>query len=184
MKLTGRTAAYSILFMFFIAALMCGCEEVTIRPPASMDQFSAVPTEEGIEVHFVLNDSCGHSTVMMFGTGVVRIEEPSTDSIHHAGTVDTTRLLYNRQLIFSREYFVREDAEDSTAGYTYVCQLGTFPYRHFLRAPDTPDGIVRVVVVTDAGKTLLNSSQRVTWPTEVYERRDCFGTVVPFAGGG
>ena len=167
-------------------ALLAGCQVTQMTEPRSLTDFRAEPTDLGVEISFTLRDEAGRTTVLLFGSGVLRIEEPPSDSsAPPTATVDTSRILYNRQLVLSREFFVTSTVRtDSATLRTHVCHLGTFPYRQFDRAPRRSDAIVRLAVVSGKGNRVLQDSLRVRWPDEVLKNRGIFGSRKPFAGGG
>ena len=176
-------ALRSAVFMLLIS-VVAGCSDTRMTTPVRITDFRATPKPIGIDVSFLLVDSLDRSTVLLFGAGVVRIMEPDSsgaDTLSSVAKLDTARLLYNRQIIISREFFVRQTGDGIPVER---CELGVFPYKHFLRAPRTPDGVVWVAVISKNGKQVFRAHARVRWPTEVMDRPEIFGSMKPFAGGG
>ncbi len=181
-RLARVFTAHIALACTFVAGA-CGWESTSLQPPARLGDLSARPTSDGVAVSFVLYDQADRPTTMMWATGVIRIEDrgvPADTCVGNA--LDTSRTLYNRQLILSREHFVKQAGTEG-GRKTPVCELGRFPYRHFERAPVGRQGLVRIVVVRPPD-SLLVDSVTVTWPADVYANREQFGSVRPFGGGG
>jgi|GEM_PF-1341271 len=168
---------------------VAGCERTRVTPPMYLEDLHALPTPVGIDVSFVLLDRNREPTVMMFGAGVIRIEDiPDTSdavtreefraralspgdsaAARAAGTLDSTWLLYNARMFISRDHFTRERrATASGERIIEVCWMGVYPYRHFLRKPRRPDGVVRVALVTMDGRHVMTAHQRVVWPPEAF----------------
>jgi len=172
------------LIAFCMVAGLVGCETTSLRPPERMGRFQVEPTDVGLDVRFMLFDAADEPTTVMLGSGVIRIEDPGIPfSASSSNQLDTARTLYNRQLILSSEFFVKQTTEEGRERVP-VCQLGVFPYRHFRKPPVSREGLVRLVVVVGAGKTLLVDSALVRWPDHIYEDRELFGSSRPAFGGG
>ncbi|HPU84393.1 MAG TPA: hypothetical protein PLE60_03525 [Candidatus Latescibacteria bacterium] len=166
----------SLAAILILLALQ-GCERTRVTPPVEMRNLRVTPTKIGLDISFELIDSRGQPTIMMFGNGVVRIDD-SPDSVqkevfpgHPAGSsaLDSTWLLYNARLFVTREHFVIVRGGDSARGQDkYLCSLGVYPYSHFLRKPKHPTGNVRVALVGMDGRRVLLGHAPVVWPPEAF----------------
>lgn len=183
--------------ILLLAALcLSGCERTRVTPAAHLSNLRATPTPVGIDVSFELLDRDGQPTLVLFGTGVIRIEDrpdslgvgPAADSIDGSGAIrdeggradsasafaggelDSTWLLYNARFFVYRDHFSREVMTAESVGRVRpVCHLGVYPYRHFLRKPSRPDGVVRVAFVAVDGSYVMVEEQRVLWPSEAFD---------------
>jgi hypothetical protein len=161
-----------------VCAVQTGCERTRVTPPAYLENFKAEVTATGIDVSFELTDKYHTPTIMMFGNGVVRIDDApdsmAVDTVMRPGTahiapLDSSWLLYNARLFIARENFTLE-TRTGTPGTkkAYVCKLGVYPYSHFLRKPKRPDGNVSVALVSMDGKHVIMATQRVVWHQAAY----------------
>jgi len=166
-------AAALVASVLAAAALAgAGCQRTRILQPAYLDDLRVESTPLGPQVSLVFLDSLRRPTVVMFGAGVIRIEDAPDDTaeLPREGPLDTTRIVYNSTIVLSREYFVRREVMTSARiETTEVCDLGVFPYRQFLRRPTQRDGIVRVAFIPPGGRRVMQISRRFAWPPEAFE---------------
>jgi len=181
--------------LLWIVAALVGCERTQVTPAAYLVNLKAAVTPVGIDVSFELLDRDRQPTLVLFGTGVIRIEDrpdslmepegtvPETPgpTVHSsspmpgstasaAGGLDSTWLLYNARFFVYRDHFSREVKATQTGERTVpICHLGVYPYRHFLRKPRRPDGVVRVAFVAVDGSYVMMEEQRVRWPAEAFD---------------